>query len=44
MSLFKARTPHGKFGIFFFNRINLINGLVQTFGLKQVIIWAYFVL
>ena len=32
-------------GIFFFlNRINLINGLVQTFGLKQVVIWAYFVL
>jgi hypothetical protein len=47
LSLFRARTPHGKFGIFFFfflNRINLINGLVQTFGLKQVIIWAYFVL
>ena len=35
-------------GFFFFfsflNRINLVNGLVQTFGLKQVIIWAYFVL
>ena len=29
---------------FFLNRINLINGLVQTFGLKQVVIWAYFVI
>jgi hypothetical protein len=23
---------------------NLINGLVQTIGLKQVVIWAYFLL
>ena len=39
-------TAHGKFGIYiyFLNRINLINGLVQTFGLKEVVIWAYFVL
>ena len=42
---FLDKHAHGKFGIFFFlNRINLINGLVQTFGLKQVVIWAYFVL
>ena len=44
--LFRARCMHtarGKFWIFFFfflNRINLINGLVQTFGFKQVITWA----